>query len=88
VYATGAALPVYPGQIANLKLFVDGTSSWNINKAIISDVNPEVDIEGGTLEGYTVNFSFAGADDGSGGSITSPDGTVLDRDTTGDVTEA
>lgn len=88
VYAKAAALPVYPGQIANLKLYVTASEYWNVNKAIIGDINPEVDIEGGTLEGYTVNFSFAGADDGTGGSITAPDGTVLDKASTGEIAES
>lgn len=88
IYSGAAALPCYPGQIATLKLYVTAAAYWTLTKAIILDINPEVDIEGGTLEGFTVNFAFAGADDGVGGSIVAPDGTVLDKTTSGEVAES
>ena len=87
IYATAAALPMYTGQIASLKLYINATQFWSLVNAMITDISPEVDIDGNALQGVTVNFEFAGADDGVGGSITAPDGSVLDKTTIGEVSE-
>lgn len=88
IYADGAALPCLPGEIALLRLYVNSTQFWAITNAIIVSISPEVDIEGNALEGVTVNWAFAGQDTATGGTITAPDGSTLDKDSTGEIAES
>jgi|GEM_PF-5671374 len=88
IYTTDGNTPAWPGQIAELKLYVTSSTFWKLTNAIIESIDPEVSIEDNSLQGVTVNWSFAGADDGNGGSITTPDGTSLDKDIVGNVSES
>ena len=87
IYSTDGSVPALPGQIAVLKLWVDTTNAWTITNAIITTIDEAVDMETGALLGFTVNWAFAGKDDGVGGSIVTPGGTTLDRDAVGEVEE-
>ena len=87
VYGTGSTLPCLPGEIADLKLYINTTQYWQLDKAQILDISEEVDIEGGTLQGLTVNFRFAGDADGTGGTITKPDGTEYTGSSVGEIAE-
>lgn len=84
---TDGDIPGYPGQIAALKLYVNATVFWHIQNAIILSADEMTDLQTNETLGWTINWAFAGKDDGSGGSITAPDGTVLDRLIAGEVAE-
>ena len=88
VYSVGAALVAYPMQIANLKLYINGTSYWNFDKAIIESVDYEVNVETNDIEAVTYNWAFAGNVDGTGGTVTAPDATVLTTSNVGEIAEA
>lgn len=85
VYSTDGGVPMLPGQIAKLELFVDATKKWDVQNAIVTSTDPEVDVDNNELVGYTINWEFAGKDDGSGGSIVAPDGTELNQTSVGEV---
>jgi hypothetical protein len=77
VYSTDDALPFLSGQKGRLQLYINATQFWDIDEAIIISVSPEVDIEGGTLQGFAVEWGFAGKDDATWGKITAPDLTEI-----------
>lgn len=79
IYNSADALPFLSGQKARLQLYTNATEFWDIDNAIIGNISPEVDIEGGTLVGVTVEWSFAGKDDATFGKITAPDGTEINQ---------
>lgn len=85
VKRSGTALPFMVGQIAALQLMVTAAAGWTITNALIASIDEEVDIETNAIIGYTVNWEFAGAD--GGGSIAAPDGTLVNKTTTGEVSE-
>lgn len=81
------ALPFMVGQIAELQLMVTAAAGWTITNALIASIDEEVDIETNAVIGYTVNWEFAGSDS-SGGSIAAPDGALVNKTTTGEVSES
>lgn len=88
IYSTDGSVPGLPGQIAVLKLWVDGSNAWTITNAIITSIDETLDNETGALLGWTVNWGFAGDSNGTGGSIVTPDGQTLDKDLVGEVAES
>lgn len=64
------APPCFPGQIGELKLYIDGTYFWTIAKAIIESTPATVDSNGNVI-GYTVNWKY------SSGLVTAPDGSLF-----------
>ena len=87
IYGTGAAIPMMSGEIADLKLYVNTTEFWRLQKAEILDLVEDIDIESNEIIGITVNFRFAGAEDGTGGTITKPDGTEYTGSSVGEIEE-
>lgn len=69
----------YAGQVAPLKLYHSATKFWHFQDAIITGSQKVVNTETGELVGFTYNWAFAGKDDGIGGVITAPDGTVINK---------
>lgn len=88
IYSTNGSVPGLPGEIAVLKLWVDGTYAWTITNAIITTIDEVLSVEDGSLLGWTVNWAFAGSDNGTGGSIVTPDARTFDKDIVGEVAES
>lgn len=88
IYSTDGGVPGLPGEIAVLKLWVDGSNAWTITNAIITSVDETLDIETDALLGWTVNWAFAGDGNGTGGSVVTPDGRTFDKDIFGEVAES
>ena len=80
------APPILAGQIAKLELYPDADANpWTITNAMILSVSEEVNVESGALVALVYNWGFAGKDDATNGTVTTPDGTVLDVDALGEV---
>jgi hypothetical protein len=61
------------GSIAELKLYVDGSTFFHVKWAIVGDVSADHDVEGGGLVGQTISGSFTGWN-GTQGFVAKPTG--------------
>lgn len=87
VYSTGTSIVAFPGQIANLKLYINASNYWNLDKCMIESFEWICDVETNDIEGVTYNWSFSGDADGTGGTITDPAGTSYTSASLGEIAE-
>jgi len=88
VLITGSTVPAYPGEIADLKLYINATQYWQFANAMITDITEVVDIETNEIIALDLNWTFAGSSTGTGGTITKPDGNTYSGSNVGEIAEA